>query len=125
MIRFIEVTSIQGVKVLINARKIVSIYESINVQHTYVYFNGDDYIKVKETYKEIRQLIEDASQDNSKNSKAPKMLEEIKESIKDLLCLQGSVHESLKVDKRWDGVYELLQKQIDRKKQLIKEATEI
>ena len=74
---FIEVTSIQGVKVLINVRKIemVGIHESINVQHTYVYFNAHDYIKVKETYEEIRQLIEDASQDNSKNSKAPEMLD--------------------------------------------------
>lgn len=81
MIRFIEVTSTQGLKELINTSKIVSINESVNNQHTYVHFNGDNYIKVKETYEEIRQLIEDASQDNSKNSKAPEMLEMLKSFV--------------------------------------------
>lgn len=58
-------------------------------------------------------------------SKAPEMLDEINESIKDLLCMQISINEAMKTDSRWGGMYELLQKQIDRKKELIKSATEI
>lgn len=57
-------------------------------------------------------------------SKALEMLNEIEETIKDLLCIQGNVVQSNKTDHRWDGVYEIIQSQIDRKKQLIKEATE-
>lgn len=58
-------------------------------------------------------------------SKAPEMLDEINESIKDLLCMQISINKAMKTDSRWEGMYELLQKQIDRKKELIKSATEI
>lgn len=57
-------------------------------------------------------------------SKAPEMLDEINETIKDLLCLQVPINEAMKIDNRWEGMYELLQKQIDRKKELIKSATE-
>lgn len=110
MIRFIEVTSIRGIKVLINVCKIemVGINELVNNQSTYVYFNQHDYIKVKETYEEIKQLIENASQDNSKNSKAPKMLE----------MLIDAVNEYKAGEKVSDGWY----KEVE---QLIKEATEI
>lgn len=58
-------------------------------------------------------------------SKAPEMLFELNETLKDLLVLQGNVLESSKIDKRWDGMCELIQIWIDRKKQLIKEATEL
>ena len=58
-------------------------------------------------------------------SKAPEMLGEINESIKDLLCMQVSINEAMKLDNRWEGMYDFLQKQIDRKKKLIKSATEI
>ena len=58
-------------------------------------------------------------------SKAPEMLFELNETLKDLLVLQGNVLESAKIDKKWDGMYELIQTWIDRKKQLIKEATEL
>lgn len=57
-------------------------------------------------------------------SKSPEMLFELNETLKDLLVLQGNVLESAKIDKKWDGMYELIQTWIDRKKQLIKEATE-
>lgn len=58
-------------------------------------------------------------------SKAPEMLKELQETLKDLLCIQGSIYDSSRIDARWEGVYDIIQKQIDRKKQLIKEATEL
>lgn len=58
-------------------------------------------------------------------AKSPELLHEIEESVKDLLCIQASVKESEKLDSGWEGVYDILQKQIDRKKQLIKSATKI
>lgn len=58
-------------------------------------------------------------------SKAPEMLSELEETVKDLLCIQGSIYDSSRIDARWEGVYDIIQKQIDRKKQLIKQATKI
>lgn len=76
-----------------------------------VYFFYDE----KDTAEHNAKLIE----------KAPEMLFELNETLKDLLVLQGNVLESTKIDKKWDGMYELIQTWIDRKKQLIKEATEL
>lgn len=60
-----------------------------------------------------------------KDSKAPEMLQELQETLKDLLCIQGSIYDSSRIDARWEGAYDIIQKQIDRKKQLIKQATEL
>lgn len=56
---------------------------------------------------------------------APEMYDEIKESITDLLCIQSNVFDACKTDNRWEGVYEIIQKQIDRKKDLLTRATTI
>lgn len=58
-------------------------------------------------------------------SKAPEMLQELQETLKDLLCIQGSIYDSSRIDARWEGAYDVIQKQIDRKKELIKQATEL
>lgn len=48
------------------------------------------------------------------------LISELKETITDLLCIQGSIYDACKTDKRWEGIYEIIQKQIDIKKELIK-----
>ena len=58
-------------------------------------------------------------------SKAPEMLEELKETIIDLKILKNQVIDSARTMYLWEGMSELIQQWIDRKEQLIKEATEL
>lgn len=58
-------------------------------------------------------------------SKSPEMFEEIKESITDLKILKTNILQSAKLDNKWDGFAELVQQWIDRKEQVLKEATEL
>lgn len=58
-------------------------------------------------------------------SKAPEMLEELNDTIVDLKILKSNILDALRTDNRWEGMDKVIQKWIDRKEQLIKEATEL
>ena len=89
-----------------------SVYNGTNrISLCYDLFDKDTSLNVNEKEAEYNALL---------ISKAQDLLNEINESITDLLCIQSNVYDACKTDKRWEGVYEILQKQIDRKKELIK-----
>lgn len=58
-------------------------------------------------------------------SKAPEMLDEINETVTDLKILRNQISDALKTNHLFDGMPELIDKWIDRKIKLIKEATEL
>ena len=58
-------------------------------------------------------------------SKAPEYHDEIVETITDLKILKNNIIDANKTNHLFDGMPELIQKWIDRKEQLIKEATEL
>lgn len=59
--------------------------------------------------------------------KAPEILNELKETVIDLNILKNQVarENEYGLSRRWDGMAELIDKWIERKNKLIKEATEI
>lgn len=58
-------------------------------------------------------------------SKAPEMLEELKETIIDLKILRNQIALESKTVHHWEGMPELIDEWINRKEQIIKEATEL
>ena len=58
-------------------------------------------------------------------SKAPEILEEIQDTIDELKLLKSTILEALKTNNKLESVVEVIQNWIDRKEQLIKEATEL
>ena len=58
-------------------------------------------------------------------SRAPEMLEELHDTIDDLKLLKSTILDASKTNMKLESVVEVIQNWIDRKKQLIKEATEI
>ena len=58
-------------------------------------------------------------------SKAPEMLEEIQDTIDDLKLLKSTILDASKINNKLESVVEVIQNWIDRKEQLIKEATEL
>ena len=58
-------------------------------------------------------------------SNAPEFLEEIQDTIDDLKLLKSTILDASKTNMKLESVVEVIQNWIDRKKQLIKEATEI
>ena len=58
-------------------------------------------------------------------SKAPEMLEETQDTIDELKLLKSTIIEASKTNNKLESVAEVIQNWIDRKEQLIKEATEL
>ena len=58
-------------------------------------------------------------------SKAPEFLEENQDTIDELKLLKSTILEASKTNKKLESVVEVIQNWIDRKEQLIKEATEL
>lgn len=58
-------------------------------------------------------------------SKSPQMLDELNETVTDLKILKGNILDALKTNHLFEGMPELIQKWIDRKELLIKQATEL
>lgn len=58
-------------------------------------------------------------------SKSPEMLDELNETVTDLKILKGNILDALKTNHLFEGMPELIQKWIDRKELLIKQATEL
>lgn len=58
-------------------------------------------------------------------SKAPEYHKELVETVIDLKILKNQIQAESKIRSIWDGMPELIQKWIDRKEQLIKEATDV
>ena len=58
-------------------------------------------------------------------SKAPQMILELKETITDLNILKFQIMDAVKTNHLFEGMPELIEKWIERKKDLIKEATEL
>lgn len=58
-------------------------------------------------------------------SKAPEMLEELNETVIDLKILKNQISDALKTNHLFEGMPELIDRWINRKTKLIKEATEL
>ena len=58
-------------------------------------------------------------------SNAPEMLEEIQDTIDELKLLKSTILDASKINNRLQDIVEVIQNWIDRKEQLIKEATEL
>lgn len=58
-------------------------------------------------------------------SKAPEMLEEIQESLIDIQILRDQIAKESEINHRFEGMAGIMDNWINRKKQLIKEATEL
>lgn len=58
-------------------------------------------------------------------SKAPEILEETQDTIDELKLLKSTIIEASKTNNKLESVAEVIQNWIDRKEQLIKEATEL
>ena len=58
-------------------------------------------------------------------SNAPEFLEEIQDTIDDLKLLKSTILDASKINNKLESVVEVIQNWIDRKEQLIKEATEL
>ena len=60
-----------------------------------------------------------------KNSKAPEYYQELLETVIDLKILKNQIIDANKTNHLFNGIPDLIQKWIDRKEQLLKEATEL
>ena len=58
-------------------------------------------------------------------SNAPEFLEEIQDTIDDLKLLKSTILDASKINNKLESVVEVIQNWIDRKEQLIKEATKL
>jgi hypothetical protein len=58
-------------------------------------------------------------------SKVPELLDELNETVTDLKILKGNILDALKTNNLFQGMPEIVQKWIDRKELLIKQATEL
>ena len=63
--------------------------------------------------------------DALEKSNAPEFLEEIQDTIDDLKLLKSTILDASKINNKLESVVEVIQNWIDRKEQLIKEATEL
>lgn len=100
-----------------------SVYNSEEVEQR---IDGESWIDMRDRTAPIREEKEVETKANALLiSKAPEMLEELKETVTDLKILRGNILESLKKDHQWEGMVEIVDKWISRKEQLLKKATDI
>lgn len=94
----------------------------------YLYDGCDDCYDIVSDYGSICST-ESEDKENKYNalliSKATEFLEETQDTIDELKLLKSTILEASKTNNKLEGVAEVIQNWIDRKEQLIKEATEL
>lgn len=80
---------------------------------------------ISEDYKGSHSLVEECEANALLISKAPQMLEEIQESLIYIQILRDQIAKESEINHRFEGMAGIIDNWINRKKQLIKEATEL
>lgn len=94
----------------------------------YLYDGFDDCYDIVSDYGSICSTRSESKKDEHNAlliSKSPEFLEETQDTIDELKLLKSTILEASKTNNKLESVVEVIQNWIDRKEQLIKEATEL